>query len=219
MDSSDEEREYDDEDPTHPSTSSAVSRSTKRRRIESVQKPKQMYKPLSAFGLPKWTQRSNREGHFEYDIAPITEPLKGVQKDLVDNLKDKSPMELFSLFFDIDVLTMIVDETNLYAQQQNSEFRLHHTALKQFLGILVLSGYHRLPSVRDYWSKHPSLGVDIVKQCMTRNRFCDIKRYIHFSNNLNLDKKDKMAKVCTYTYFVKFQIEFIFYFGILSFRF
>lgn len=202
MDPHDDDDEYIDIDPLAPSTSTAATQSSKRRRVESGRKTTQKYKPLSAFDTPKWTKRSNREGQFEYNIAPEPQPLNELQNDLVNNLKEKSAIELFKLFFDAEVLTMIIDETNRYAQQKNSNFLLHERDLKRFLGILVLSGYHTVPSVRDYWSNNPTLGVDIVKQCMSRNRFLDIKRYIHFSNNFNLDKDDKMAKV----YFLRFQI-------------
>ncbi|KAI8121783.1 PiggyBac transposable element-derived protein 2 [Lucilia cuprina] len=90
---------------------------------------------------------------------------------------------------------MIIEETNRYAQQKNSNFVLDNIMLHRFLGILVLSGYHTVPAARDYWSNHPTLGVPAVKLCMPRNKFLDIKKFIHFSNNFNLDKNDKKAKI------------------------
>ncbi|XP_036341688.1 piggyBac transposable element-derived protein 3-like [Rhagoletis pomonella] len=177
---------------TTPSTSENPS---KRQRIETNETPVKKYKPLSAFSKPKWVQRKNRDGTFEYDISPTTEPLDDVKKNLAETFQSKTPLELFSLFFDNEVLDMIIEETSRYAQQKNEHFRIDQVALKRFLGILILSGYHTLPTTRDYWSTNPTLGVPIVKVCMSRNRFQDIKRFIHFGNNYNLDSTDKMAKV------------------------
>lgn len=179
--------------PVAPSTSSIVTQSSKRRRIETQENKK--YKKLSDFDKPKWTQRKNGEGKFEYDISPMNEPLDDVKKKLADSLSGKTPQDLFSLFFDDEVLDMIIEETNRYAQQKNSNFVLDNIMLQRFLGILVLSGYHTVPAARDYWSNHPTLGVPAVKLCMPRNKFLDIKKFIHFSNNFNLDKNDKIAYV------------------------
>lgn len=190
------------------STSSAVKHSSKRQRIETTPRETKFYKPLSAFDKPKWVQRRNPEGLFEYHIAPTTEPLDDMKKSLAGLLKDKTPFELFSLFFDKEVLDMIIRETNRYAQQKNSDFSIEHVILKRFIGILILSGYHTLPTIRDYWSNNPTLGVPIVKLCMPRNRFFEIKKFIHFCNNCNLDTKDKMAKVISVTFYYAFILYF-----------
>ena len=57
-----------------------------------------------------------------------------------------------------------------------------------FLGILVLSGYHRLPQEKHYWSTRPDFGIPIVANAMTRNRFQEIKSVIHFADNNKLVK-------------------------------
>ena len=40
-----------------------------------------------------------------------------------------------------------------------------------FLGIILLSGYHSLTEERDYWSTQPDLGVEVVRETMSKNRF------------------------------------------------
>lgn len=112
-----------------------------------------------------------------------------------NKLKDRSPLQLFELFFDSEMFSFIADETNRYAQQKNESFHLSLVELRRFIGTLILSGYHTLPSIRDYWSSQPSLGAAIVKQALPRNKFQDIKRFLHFCNNNRLDKKDKLTKV------------------------
>lgn len=158
-------------------------------------KRRTVYKPLSAFGQPKWTRKTNKDKQFPFDDAPAPEGLDEKQSELFNDLKNHSPLDLFELFFDDELFTFIIGETNRYARQQNSSFVLELEELRRFIGILIVSGYHTLPSVQDYWSKKPSLGVPIIKQAMTRNQFQEIKGYIHFCNNDELDKNDKLAKV------------------------
>ena len=56
--------------------------------------------------------------------------------------------------------------------------------LKAFIGILLFSSYHKLPSERHYWSNDEDLGVSIiVKNAMSRNRFQTLKSLVHFTNN------------------------------------
>lgn len=149
------------------------------------------YKSPSSFGKPKWVSHSSSN-----NIHPEPEPLKEVQQKLFDELKDMGPLELFYKFFDDEVIQHIVDQTLLYAAQHNVQsFEFDTILLKRFVGILILSGYHTLPAVSDYWSTNPTLGVPIVKQCMARNKFKEIKKYIHLCNNDYVDTSDKMAKI------------------------
>lgn len=162
----------------------------------SAQAKKQMvYKPLSAFGEPKWESRKGRDNKFPFDISPIPELLQEKQEVLQLDLVGKTPLELFELFFDPEMYAHIITETNRYAKQQNSSFELDWAHLRRFIGIMILSGYHTLSSLRDYWSSQPSLGIQIVKQTMSRNKFLEIKRFLHFCNNDVLDKSDKLTKV------------------------
>lgn len=179
-----------------PSTSTAVPMSTRNRSDKSKRTPI-VYKPLSAFPAPNWTKRLAKDRHFEYDLNPVSDPLIAFQQALYDRLKDKSPSELFRMFFDDTVLEFIINHTNKYAQQKNSTFSISKPLLKRFLGILVFSGFHPLPAVHHYWSTSPVCGIPIVKQAMPRNTFNEIKSFLHFNDNDNIDKTDKLAKVNT----------------------
>nr|CAH7752430.1 unnamed protein product [Callosobruchus chinensis] len=56
-------------------------------------------------------------------------------------------------------------------------------------------GYHTLPRIQHYWSTEEDKGIDLVKRCMSRNRFQSIKQNLHLSDNSILDKNDKFSKV------------------------
>ncbi|XP_050330016.1 piggyBac transposable element-derived protein 3-like [Bactrocera neohumeralis] len=171
-----------------PSTSKSDAESTG----PPQKKPRVSYKPVSSFGTPKWSRNKGKE-EFHYDISPQEAPLTDMQKDVCELLKDLSPIQLFSKFYDGEVLDYIITETNRFAAQNNAGFHLDVVILKRFLGILLISGYHTLPSIEDYWSSQLSLGIAIVQQA--RATFMHVKRYIHFANNDELDVNDKMAKL------------------------
>ena len=45
-----------------------------------------------------------------------------------------------------------------------------------------------------YWGKSDDVAVPLVSQRMSRNRFRDVKWYLHIVNNSSLDKADRIAK-------------------------
>ena len=66
--------------------------------------------------------------------------------------------------------------------------------IMNFLGILIISGYHTIPSEKQHWSTRPSLVAPIYPETMSRSRFLEIKKYVHLANNENLSNS-KTAKV------------------------
>ena len=71
-----------------------------------------------------------------------------------------------------------------YAIQQGyPNFSVTVEELKIVVGILLISGYHRLPSRNHYWSLQADLIVDLVGRDMPRNRFDEILRFLHAANS------------------------------------
>ena len=59
-----------------------------------------------------------------------------------------------------------------------------------------MSGYHKLPSERDYWSNQPDLGVPIVSEALSSKHFLQIKSLFHLVDNTTGEgNSNKMAKV------------------------
>lgn len=111
-------------------------------------------------------------------------------------LRFLTPFELFRNFLSDELINLIIAECLLYAQQKNDiRFSLTPQEFYVFCGIILLSGYHSLPQQEMYWSRDEDVGVELVARSMSRNRFRDLKRYIHFSDNTTLEKGDKMAKI------------------------
>ena len=58
---------------------------------------------------------------------------------------------------------IIKKETESYAQRRgNSDFSLLLAVVKCAFGILILSGYHRVPSRRNYWYQKPDMLTKII---------------------------------------------------------
>lgn len=108
-----------------------------------------------------------------------------------------SPSQIFSTIFDDHILTHIIVQTGNYAKQKNEHgFSLSLDDLKRFIGILLLSGYHSLPRQKLYWCVDEDVGVPYVAKCMSRNRFYEIKRFLHLADNdLIGGSTDRMYKV------------------------
>lgn len=107
----------------------------------------------------------------------------------------KTPFELFLQFFDEEIMEMLVVNTNMYAHQNNIVVDISKQQIYRFIGILILSGYHKVPHVEHYWSTQQTLGIPIVKQALSRNNFQLIKRIFHLMDNYGIDATDRFAKV------------------------
>lgn len=110
--------------------------------------------------------------------------------------RDFSPVELFELFFDEEVWSMIVDQTIVYSKSKGeTSFTVTKEELKVFLGILLVSGIVPVSSRRLFWKNSPLTRNEAVYNAMRRNSFEKIMQFIHFADNSTLDKADKYAKV------------------------
>ncbi|KAH8029507.1 hypothetical protein HPB51_011383 [Rhipicephalus microplus] len=111
----------------------------------------------------------------EYTWSASTNRPEEKQSKLTSQFFGKSPNEVFSSMLDEEILTHIVMQTGNYAKQNNEHrFVFGIEDLKKFIRILLLSGYHKLPSQRMYWSLDEDTGVLLVASCISRQRFLDI---------------------------------------------
>jgi len=95
------------------------------------------------------------------------------------------PVEFFSNFFTQDILQLLVEQTNLYAQQ-NKPREWEDTTddeMAAFLGMLIAMGIHGLPRARMFWSTDPLFRVQPVADIMTRQRFMKLIGNLHVNDN------------------------------------
>uniref|UniRef100_A0A0L8IF49 PiggyBac transposable element-derived protein domain-containing protein n=1 Tax=Octopus bimaculoides TaxID=37653 RepID=A0A0L8IF49_OCTBM len=69
--------------------------------------------------------------------------------------------------------------------------------IKLFIGVLLISGYHKFPAETQYWSNDEDLDLQIVKNAMSRSRFQEMKSILHFCdiNEAENNKNDRGFKV------------------------
>uniref|UniRef100_A0A3P9JWZ2 PiggyBac transposable element-derived protein domain-containing protein n=1 Tax=Oryzias latipes TaxID=8090 RepID=A0A3P9JWZ2_ORYLA len=130
-----------------------------------------------------------------------------VQQSLGDNLPKsddiKSPYEHFTMFFSEDILEVVVEQSNLYAIQCNTNKPLNLTTneLERFMGTAVYMSLFGLPGTRMFWNK--ATLVSQVADTMALNRWEFTKKSLHFNNNEvrqgeNVDPLHKIRPLVTH---------------------
>lgn len=142
--------------------------------------------------LPKWGKNVN----FSKVIPCNSERLVAKEEQMKQDLRDKTLYELFKLFYDDEVQSLIVNESVKYARQNNNtSFSLDMSDLDVFIGIMLLTGYHSLPRERMYWCRDEDVQITYVSSKMSRNRFTEIKKFLHVADNDKITTGDKIYKV------------------------
>ncbi|KAJ4451739.1 hypothetical protein ANN_03210 [Periplaneta americana] len=75
------------------------------------------------------------------------------------------------------------------------EFSFSPNDFKTFLGILLVSGYTKVPRRRIYWKESSDTRNESIVRAMRRNRFDEIMRNLHLNGNTQLDKSDRLSKM------------------------
>ncbi|KAH9360431.1 hypothetical protein HPB48_003045 [Haemaphysalis longicornis] len=138
---------------------------------------------------PEWRRSTQYSGPI---IGTEVQPLRVTHAELVG----EEPFDLFACLLNTEIVCLITEESNFYAQKQNDHsVSITEKDILEFVAILFLSGSHKLPHSHRYWSKDKDISVPLVANTMSRAKFRLIKRYIHVCDSENLDKGDKMAKI------------------------
>ena len=64
-----------------------------------------------------------------------------------------------------------------------------------FDAIIFVSGYGPAPRRQMYWFLDENVHNEAIAASMTRNRFREMMKYLHVSDNANLQEDAKMSKV------------------------
>lgn len=99
-----------------------------------------------------------------------------------------TPYKCFSYFLDDDILDHIAAQSNLYAKQKDigNKFTTTGLEIRRYLGMLTYMSVFRYPNLRSYWGEYAFLGIH---NTMSRNRFEEIRRFLHFNDNSALPSK------------------------------
>jgi hypothetical protein len=120
-----------------------------------------------------------------WDWSPDDIPHKPspAHKFIVKGLDEGIPaVGYFMSLFGVDTIQLILQETNrLHFKQSGRTPPILEREIRQFLGITMYMSVVSLPDRRMYWAK--DYRVDIIADIMTRDRFEEILRLLHFSNS------------------------------------
>ena len=97
------------------------------------------------------------------------------------------------MFFSSEMVLHMVEQTNkIYSVQLRSKFCTDHNEIEKYVGVLMKIGLVHMPRYIMYWSsetRYPP-AADVI----SRNRFKDLNKLIHFNNNSKLvTNKDDAA--------------------------
>ena len=87
--------------------------------------------------------------------------------------------------------------SNLYANRdkRKHEFTTSTSETCLFIAMLFLTGYNPLPRRKLYWENSSDVHNAAISNTMSHNCFEEILSVLHLSDNMNLDKQDKMYKI------------------------
>lgn len=101
------------------------------------------------------------------------------------------PIDFFNLLIPEAFLATIAEQTNIYAEEKQSEkrdpqwFPVTVEEVKLFLAIGIMMGIHKLPRQKLYWSKDDRLNVPAISKLMSQNRYMKLLQYLHLNDNRN----------------------------------
>ncbi|KAF2891796.1 hypothetical protein ILUMI_14377 [Ignelater luminosus] len=143
---------------------------------------------IAIFPAVNATSELTDEDSGEEEMLPINN-LPGSQlqapAEIIFQDNDCGPLEIFSKFFDDDLIELIVRESNSYAQQRNRKSNIESHEIKGFIGILILSGYIQVPRRRIFWEREKDGHNELVAEVLSRDRFEYILPNVHVANNEN----------------------------------
>lgn len=130
------------------------------------------------------------------DNPPNIEPFLSHPGVRVTPTVSNSVMDVVQLFIGNDLFEFMVEESNRYHAQNESRFRQTNKSIKwkpiniinmkKMLGLILLMGQVQKPTRRDFWSSDQCIETPIFSKTMSRDRFHQIWRSWHFSNNQNI---------------------------------
>jgi len=141
-----------------------------------------------------------------FDNPPVLESFLG-RRGLNSNVHcPQTVSDAIELFIGDDLFEYFVNESNRYYHQNSHNYKLYKKSgkwknitlkeMKKFLGLIMLMGQVRKDIRDEYWSTEPTTETPYFAKTMSRDRFRQIWKAWHFSNNEDIiDSSDRLCKV------------------------
>lgn len=100
-----------------------------------------------------------------------------------------SAIEIFEKLIDTEIIEHFVVETRRYALFLNCpDPNISTKKIRCFIAILYVGGYNNFPSKRHYWDSKTDMKNVAVSESMRHNRFMQICRFLHLTNNIDINQ-------------------------------
>lgn len=131
-----------------------------------------------------WSEEINRREDVEFqEEVGITVGSENLQ----------SYLDFFSLFITEEVWQLLVEQTNLYAEQKRGPeqkrgesfvwYPVTTDEMKGWVSLYLNMALLNKPNLSSYWSTDVVLSTPFFASIMARDRFLQILRYLHFADN------------------------------------
>lgn len=121
-------------------------------------------------------------------------------QNIPQEIKDlDTPLQFFLYLFTPDTIEYITQEMCRYSEQtRGSALGMTGKELEKFIGVLIYMSIMHFPTTRHYWNSCSSFTP--ISNAMTCNRFEELKRFLHFTNNedtvpINDPNYDKLQRI------------------------
>lgn len=149
------------------------------------------------------------EANFKWkksDLAPVIHDFDNINSGCrIQNIgENPSALDIFENFITHDIVEKIATESNSFYRwfiEKNPDESVKNykpvvvDELYVFLGISLLMPLVKKRRIKDYWSKDSIICTPIFGQTMPRDRYIFLLRFLHFSDNSNIDKEDRLFKI------------------------
>ena len=140
------------------------------------------------------------------DLVPILHDFDDENSGCqIENLDpNPSALDIFESFITKDIVQEILNQTNMFYNlfiQNNPDKALkNHKSpsideIYVFLAISLLMPLVKKNRIKDYWSKDIIIETPIFGQIMSRDRYLFFLRFLHFADNSNPNKDDRLFKI------------------------
>ncbi|CAH1973304.1 unnamed protein product [Acanthoscelides obtectus] len=137
-----------------------------------------------------WTKNEFLPKIHEFDTTN-----SGVKDQNLD--ENSKEVDYFLSLFTENIVDVILDETNNYACQQNAKNwkHLERSEFYVFLALTLLMPRNKKVNLKEYWSQNHLLLSPAFSKHMSRDRYFQLQRYLHFSNNEIAPPGNRLFKV------------------------
>lgn len=121
--------------------------------------------------------------------------------DITDDVlisQGSSDMNVLYSFFEylsLEFWELVAEQSNIYSAQKRDLKSIDVTAVEmiRFAGMQLMMGNLKYPQAKLYWNR--DLCVPIIRDTMTRDRFFEIRNYLHFADINRPNSDDKLCKI------------------------